>query len=111
MRRVSLISCGRVGCDRASTQRTPSHPELMGPPPHPALQRLIDIRAADTSFALDELSRLARIAPSSPLAGHLELDHVGIAGHSLGGATARSEERRVGKECSTRWARDEEKTK
>ena len=60
----------------------------MGPPPHAALQRLIDIRAADTSFALDELSRLARIAPSSPLAGHLDLDHVGIAGHSLGGATA-----------------------
>jgi len=56
----------------------------MGPPPHPALQRLIDICGADTSFALDELSRLAQFAPSSPLAGHLDLDHVGIAGGTVG---------------------------
>jgi predicted dienelactone hydrolase len=60
----------------------------MGPPPHPALERLIDIRAADSSFALDQLSRLAQVNPNSPLAGHLDLRHVGIAGHSLGGATA-----------------------
>jgi dienelactone hydrolase len=63
-------------------------PDVMGPPPHPALQRLIGIRAADSSFVLDELSRLAQLEPSSPLAGHLDLKHVGIAGHSLGGATA-----------------------
>jgi predicted dienelactone hydrolase len=49
---------------------------------------LIDIRTADSSFALDELSRLTRLEPNSPLAGHLDLEHVGIAGHSLGGATA-----------------------
>jgi len=61
---------------------------VTGPPPHPALERLIGIRAADSSFALDQLSRLAYIEPSSPLAGHLDLEHVGIAGHSLGGATA-----------------------
>ena len=65
-----------------------TYPDVMGPPPHPALQRLIDIRAADSSFALDELSRLAQLEPNSPLAGHLDLGHVGIAGHSLGGATA-----------------------
>lgn len=65
-----------------------THPDVMGPPPHPALQRLIDIRAADTSFVLDELSRLAQVEPNSPLAGHLDLRHVGIAGHSMGGATA-----------------------
>jgi predicted dienelactone hydrolase len=65
-----------------------THPDVMGPPPHPALERLIDIRAADSSFALDQLSRLAQVEPNSPLAGHLDLQHVGIAGHSLGGATA-----------------------
>jgi predicted dienelactone hydrolase len=65
-----------------------THPDVMGPPPHPALQRLIDIRTADSRFALDELSRLAQLNPNSPLAGHLDLEHVGIAGHSLGGATA-----------------------
>jgi predicted dienelactone hydrolase len=65
-----------------------THPDVMGPPPHPALQRLIDIRTADSSFALDEMSRLGQLEPNSPLAGHLDLEHVGIAGHSLGGATA-----------------------
>jgi dienelactone hydrolase len=65
-----------------------THPGVMGPPPHPAVERLIDIRTADSRFALDQLSRLAQLAPSSPLTGHLDLEHVGIAGHSVGGATA-----------------------
>ncbi len=65
-----------------------THPDVMGAPPHPALERLIDVRAADSSFVLDQLSRLAQLEPNSPLAGHLDLRHVGIAGHSLGGATA-----------------------
>ena len=63
-------------------------PDVMGPPPHPALERLIGIRVADTRFALDRLSRLAQLDPGSPLAGHLDLRHVGIVGHSIGGATA-----------------------
>jgi dienelactone hydrolase len=64
------------------------HPDVMGPPPHPELQRLIDIRAADASFVLDQLAALRDAQPRSPLAGHLDLRHVGIVGHSLGGATA-----------------------
>src|SRR4051812_25255662 len=64
------------------------HPDVMGPPPHPELQRLIDLRAADASFVLDRLAALATDDRRSPLAGHLDLRHVGIAGHSLGGATA-----------------------
>jgi dienelactone hydrolase len=64
------------------------HPDIMGPAPHPELERLIDIRAADSSFVLDQLTSLAKTDPSSPLAGHLDLHHVGILGHSLGGATA-----------------------
>jgi dienelactone hydrolase len=65
-----------------------THPDVMGPPPHRALERLIAIRAADTSFALDQLSRLTRLDADSPLVGHLDLQHVGIVGHSIGGATA-----------------------
>lgn len=63
------------------------HPDVMGPPPHPALERLIAIRAADVRFALDQLGRLTQLEPRSPIAGHLDLKHVGIVGHSLGGAT------------------------
>jgi dienelactone hydrolase len=47
-----------------------------------------DIRAADSRFVLDQLTELARIEPTSPLAGHLDVQHVGMIGHSLGGATA-----------------------
>ena len=46
------------------------------------------IRTADSSFVLDQLTDLVRIEPTSPLAGHLDLQHVGMIGHSLGGATA-----------------------
>ena len=35
-----------------------THPDVMGPPPHPAIKRLINIRAADASFVLDQLGRL-----------------------------------------------------
>jgi predicted dienelactone hydrolase len=49
---------------------------------------MVAIRAADSSFVLDQLSRLDQLAPASPLAGHLDLQHVGVVGHSLGGATA-----------------------
>ena len=65
-----------------------THPDVMGPPPHRAIERLIDIRAADSRFVLDQLSRLTWRDPGSPLAGHLDLQHVGIIGHSIGGATA-----------------------
>jgi dienelactone hydrolase len=64
------------------------HPDVMGPPPHPEIQHLIDIRAADSSFVLDQLSHLAQLDPASPLAGRLDLGHVGFVGHSIGGATA-----------------------
>jgi dienelactone hydrolase len=64
------------------------HPDVMGPPPHPEIQRLIDIRTADSSFVLDQLSHLAQLDPASPLVGRLDLVHVGLVGHSIGGATA-----------------------
>jgi predicted dienelactone hydrolase len=65
-----------------------AYPDVTGPPPHPAVQRVINIRTADTSFALDQLSQLSHLNSRSPLAGHLDLQHVGIVGHSIGGATA-----------------------
>ena len=63
-------------------------PDVMGPAPHVALERLIDVRAADAGFVVDQLSRLTQLEPRSPLASHLDLRHVGIVGHSIGGATA-----------------------
>jgi dienelactone hydrolase len=49
---------------------------------------MVSIRTADSSFVLDQLSRLDQLAPASPLVGRLDLRHVGVVGHSLGGATA-----------------------
>lgn len=43
-------------------------------------------RPKDVSFAIDQLSALQRDA-SSPLHGRLDLDHIGVAGHSFGGFT------------------------
>src|SRR4051794_10259734 len=78
---VSVLAGGRVVGQTI-------HPNVMGPPPHRELERLIDVRVADSRFVLDQLGRLARVEPASPLTGHLDLQHVGIVGHSIGGATA-----------------------
>src|SRR5207244_13370464 len=78
---VSVLAGGQVVGQTA-------HPDVMGPPPHPEVQRLIDIRAADSSFMLDQLSHLAQLDPASPLVGRLGLGPVGFVGHSIGGATA-----------------------
>src|SRR2546423_74132 len=58
---VSVLAGGRV-----VGQTT--HPDVMGAPPHRALERLIDIRAADSSFVLDQLSRLTQLESGSLLA-------------------------------------------
>ena len=46
------------------------------------------IRAADSHFVLDQLGRLSEVEPASPLVGHLDVQHTGIVGHSMGGAAA-----------------------
>jgi predicted dienelactone hydrolase len=47
----------------------------------------LSVRVADTRFVLTELTRIDR---SGFLAGRLDLGHVGMFGHSLGGAAAAS---------------------
>jgi dienelactone hydrolase len=78
---VSVLASGQVVGQTV-------HPNVMGSPPHPEVQRLIDIRAADSSFVLDQLNHLAKLDPASPLVDRLDLGHVGFVGHSIGGATA-----------------------
>jgi predicted dienelactone hydrolase len=57
-------------------------------PSETQLYELVKTRSADAGFVLDELDRLTSIDPHSALVGHLDLGHVGIFGHSLGGASA-----------------------
>jgi hypothetical protein len=47
----------------------------------------VAIRAADSSFVLDTLTNWNTEDPNGLLTGRLDLDHVGIFGHSYGGAT------------------------
>ncbi|HEV8580161.1 MAG TPA: family membership [Thermoanaerobaculia bacterium] len=49
---------------------------------------LIGVWTADTRFLLDQVARMNEDDPSGKLTGKMNLDAVGIAGHSLGGATA-----------------------
>jgi dienelactone hydrolase len=58
--------------------------------PEQAQQRgdeLVEVWAADDRFAIDQATRLNSDL-SSPFAGRLDLEHVGLLGHSFGGAAA-----------------------
>ena len=50
--------------------------------------QLAEAWAADTAFALDQIERLNASDPSGRFLGRLDMQRVGIFGHSLGGATA-----------------------
>lgn len=50
--------------------------------------RLVDAWSADAGFALDELKQLNTNDPAGRFTGRLDLEHVGVFGHSLGGAMA-----------------------
>jgi predicted dienelactone hydrolase len=51
--------------------------------------RILAVWAQDELFVMDQLAKL-NADPGSPFAGRLDLDHIGIWGHSFGGATALS---------------------
>ncbi len=50
-------------------------------------EQLVQDWSADMGFALDQLERLDTSDPSSRFFGRLDLQRVGVFGHSLGGAT------------------------
>jgi predicted dienelactone hydrolase len=54
-----------------------------------AVSNALTVRIADTRYVLDALRRLDRDR-RNPFSGMLDLAHVGMFGHSLGGATAAS---------------------
>lgn len=65
-------------------------PQQPGPPSIAGLQadRNVVVRwAADTRFALEQIKALSQ-KRDSPLFHHLDLSHVGVFGHSLGGKAA-----------------------
>lgn len=52
------------------------------------VERRLAIRVADALFVLDQLKKWNQDDPAGKLFGHLDLDRIGIIGHSFGGAVA-----------------------
>jgi predicted dienelactone hydrolase len=59
-----------------------------GPAADQLANKLVEQWSTDTGFALDQLERLNTSDPSSRFLGRLDMQRVGVFGHSLGGATA-----------------------
>jgi dienelactone hydrolase len=82
--RVVVLPDGRV------IARAPQYNlDLLGGPQADQLaNKLVRAWAADTGYALDQLERLNTSDPSGRFLGRLDMQRVGVFGHSLGGATA-----------------------
>jgi dienelactone hydrolase len=59
-----------------------------GPQADRLANKLVQAWTADTGFALDQLERLNTSTPSGRFHGRLDMQRVGMFGHSLGGSTA-----------------------
>lgn len=83
---VTKFPDGRIALQAPIFNKVFSDPE--SPETINIIGKDIDVRAADARFVLNELEHLNASDPQSLLTGHLDLNRVGIFGHSLGGATA-----------------------
>jgi len=81
---VAVFPDGRV------IARAPqNNADLLGGPQQELLaNKLLQAWSADMGFALDQLERLNASDPSGRFQGRLDMQRVGVFGHSLGGAAA-----------------------
>jgi predicted dienelactone hydrolase len=74
---------------RVITRAPQNNADLVsGPQQEQLANKLAQAWIADMGFALDQLEQLNTSDPSGRLLGHLDMQRVGVFGHSLGGATA-----------------------
>jgi dienelactone hydrolase len=74
---------------RVITRAAQNNADLLGGPQQEQLaNKLAQAWSADMGFALDQLQRLNGSDPSGRFLGRLDMQRVGVFGHSLGGATA-----------------------
>lgn len=83
---VVVFSDGRVAI--RTDAGNPSDSDLPVEEQNRLASTLVTIWSADTSFVLNQLAQLNRSDPSGTFTGRLNLQAVGIFGHSFGGATA-----------------------
>ena len=73
---------------RIVTRSPAANPENMPPDGQiPVIDKLLAMWASDTQFVVDQLNRLNTSDPSGRFTGRLDIQRLGMFGHSLGGAT------------------------